>query len=263
MTERIISPVAALGDAFVIENRAVAERSFLLELALEGELAALAPAPGRFYQVRCGAGKEHMLRRPLSALGFTPGERASLRFLVDVVGWGTGFLAGLEAGATVSLLGPLGRGFDTSGTGKALLVGGGVGIAPLCHLAAGMEAAGREYEFVAGFATDARRPRGVLPEAVEIYTEDGSGGRRGTACDGVEAAVRRGCAEVFTCGPEEMMSEVASIAGRHGIACQASLDERMACGLGACRGCVKEGAGGRNLCVCLEGPVIDGGRHYS
>lgn len=258
MAERIIAADAALGEAVVTGSRSVADRMFLLEMAVEGEMAELAPIPGRFYQVRCGAGREHMLRRPLSPLGFTPGARpgapASLRFLVDVVGWGTAWLSDLRAGAKVSLLGPLGHGFDPPGFGEALLVGGGVGVAPLCHLASEMERAGRGYRLVAGFSDAARVPRDVLPPGAAVYTEDGSLGEKGTALDGVGPAIGRGCAGVFTCGPEELMSRVASMCAEHGLPCQISLDERLACGIGACRGCVKEGPGG-NVCVCLDGPV--------
>ncbi len=257
MAEKPAAPVAATGEAVVAQKRRVATATFLLGLSLEGGLASMEPRPGQFYQVRCGEGREHMLRRPLSVSGFEAGERPVVEFLFEVVGWGTWFLAGLEAGDRVSLFGPLGRGFDTSGDAKALLVGGGAGVAPLRYLAAGMEEAGREYEFIAGFADAGRLPEGILPPGVIFYTDDGSAGERGVACDGIEPALARGCGEIFACGPEDMMAVAASVSARHGLRCQVSLDERMACGLGACRGCVRQGADGLNVCVCTDGPVFD------
>ena len=219
------------------------------------------PRPGQFYQVKCGDGPEHMLRRPLSAHGAdgTEGE-VRLKFLVEVVGWGTGRLCALEQGESASMLGPLGNGFAIrKDSGKHLLVAGGIGVAPLYFLAREMEKSGFEYDMLAGFKSGERyyRPLDDLSGGVEVYTEDGTVGGRGVVSAAVSGHLERGYEAVYTCGPEAMMSDVAATCEGAMVPCQVSLDARMACGIGVCRGCAKEGIGGRSLCVCADGPVFD------
>ena len=184
-----------------------------------------------------------------------------LVFLIEVVGWGTEMLSSLAPGEEVELLGPLGRAFDISKSRKALLVAGGVGIAPLYFLAKEFESSGESYELLAGFKTGEKCLGGLgdLQGEVTIYTEDGSTGTCGKVCDDLAQYLERDFDSVFTCGPETMMAEVARLCEGAGVPCQVSLEERMACGIGACRGCVREGTGGKNLCVCTDGPVFDSG----
>lgn len=224
------------------------------------------PLPGQFYQVDCGGGREHLLRRPLSVHGVDGHDGAwTLRFLVQVVGWGTQKLAAAPEGTSFSMLGPLGRPFDLDTGGRTLMVAGGMGIAPLFFAARELEAAGVECDFLAGFSTgDDYYPRlADLPGMVELYTEDGTVGRKGMVSAGVSARLaEREYAAVLTCGPDAMMEAVADACFRAGVRCQASLDSRMACGLGFCRGCVRVGSGGRNLCVCTDGPVFEAAEVY-
>lgn len=234
---------------------------FLLEFEVEpGGGTPEAPSPGQFYQVRCGSGREHMLRRPLSAHGFAlESGRQKVSFLVEAAGWGTEKLCSLAPGERVSMLGPLGRGFVLDGVGKALLIAGGIGVAPLFFLAREMERAGVAYDLLAGFNTGEKyyKPLDDLAGSVVACTEDGSLGKCGLVCDGMAGYLARGYDAVYACGPEAMMSEAAGACEEAGIPCQVSLDSRMACGIGACRGCVRQGTDGSNLCVCSQGPVFD------
>lgn len=257
MAERPVAGVSVF-EAAMLERSEAATGVFLLEFGVGS--GSPAPLPGQFYQVKCGEGREHVLRRPLSA-HFAEDVPTGFRlgFLVEVVGWGTERISALEAGEKVSMLGPLGRGFDAPPAGKALLVAGGIGVAPLFFLARELEKSGRAYDMLAGFKQGDKAYRGLkdLGVAVQVYTEDGSAGTRGLVSEGVAPLLGKGYDAVFTCGPEAMMSEVAAISKAAGIPCQVSLDSRMACGVGACRSCVKPGSDGRNLCVCTEGPVFD------
>ena len=203
-----------------------------------------------------------MLPRPLSVHGVTrwDDEVAVLRFLVEAVGWGTGRLCSLANGDEVGLLGPLGRGFSLAEDGKALLVAGGMGIAPLFFLASEMDHNDKEYDLLAGFrsARQSYRPLSGLEGGVEVYTDDGSLGNMGMVSEGAEGRLERGAySAVYACGPQAMMAVVAGISQEAGVPCQVSLASRMGCGIGACRGCVKEGRGGGNLCVCTDGPVFE------
>jgi dihydroorotate dehydrogenase electron transfer subunit len=249
-----------LCDGTLLTRTRVAHDIFVLEFAVDTKADRLAPSPGQFYQVKCGGGREHVLRRPFSVHDSesSAGE-LKLKFIIEVVGWGTDRLCSLAPGERVSMLGPLGHGFDVDGIGRALLVAGGIGLAPLFFLARQMESAGCSYDMLVGFKSGEEyyEPLNGLAGSVNVYTEDGAIGTCGMVCDGVGSHLARGCDAVYTCGPEPMMSEVARICEGEGIPCQVSLDSRMACGIGACRGCIKEGASGRNLCVCLEGPVFD------
>jgi dihydroorotate dehydrogenase electron transfer subunit len=180
--------------------------------------------------------------------------------MVERVGWGTDRLCALAPGDEIRLLGPLGRGFSPPGEGKTLIVGGGVGLAPLHFLAASMDRMGRPYVFLAGVTSRNKYVPALaaMNGEVEIISDDGSIGTLGLVCDSTGPRLdREGFARVCTCGPEPMMASVAREAEVRGVPCEVSLDSRMACGIGACRGCVKAGSGGRNLCVCTDGPVFD------
>lgn len=258
MVEPPVVTSGALLDGTLLTREETGRGIHLLTFMVDGGCAV--PAPGQFYQVRCGSGREHLLRRPLSAHGAEAGAKGlALSFLVEAVGWGTRWLGSLEVGREVSLLGPLGKGFDWSGASRALLVAGGIGLAPLVYLAKELEKGGVHYDFIAGFKTGESyyAPLEGLGGFAAAYTEDGSVGTCGQVCDGLPEYLGRGCDSVFTCGPEAMMYVVAAQSEEAGLRCQVSLDSRMACGIGTCRGCVKPGAGGRNLCVCTEGPVFE------
>lgn len=259
-----VSPAVGVSCAGTLAHREeVTPGVFVLEFEVVGKgLPDAPPAPGQFYQFDCGGGVEHMLPRPLSVHGICrwDGDGAVLSFLVEVVGWGTRRLCFLEEGDEVGLLGPLGNGFKAVDDGSSLLVAGGMGVAPLFFLASEMEQTGSQYDLLVGLGTAEQyyTPLEDLAGAVEVYTEDGSMGSEGMVSGGVSGFLAGGkCVAVYACGPQDMMSVVAGLSEDAGVPCQVSLDSRMACGIGACRGCVRGRRGGGNLCVCTDGPVFD------
>jgi len=257
MVEKI-NEARKVKDGILLAKESVARDIYVLQFEVFSMHAR--PVPGQFFLFDCGGGKEHILRRPLAVHDIYQWEegRRVLGFLVEIVGWGTRKLCELGLGESVSMLGPLGRGFEL-GEGKTLLVSGGIGIAPLFFAARELERLGGDYTLVAGFksAHDICVDFSVLHGEIHIYTEDGSSGKKGLATDGALELIKsfeKG--RVIACGPEEMMASVSSVSSSFGIPCEVSLAARMACGVGACRGCVRKGVS-RNLCVCTEGPVFD------
>ena len=244
----------------VAEVRRVHERYVLLRLTREEPLPVM--WPGQFVEVRVDDVPQVLLRRPIS-VNFVDCERNELWLLVAVVGEGTRRMARLQAGDAVSVVGPLGRGFAIQGgetalpTGR-LLVGGGVGVAPLLYLGAVLKAAGTEPVFLLGARTandllmlDEFRKYGE----VFVTTEDGSEGERGFVTQHT-VLQKRTFGLIQTCGPTPMMKAVARFAYQQGIECEVSLENMMACGLGACLCCVEKTTAG-NLCVCKDGPVFN------
>ena len=235
--------------------------------------------PGQFVEVRVDGSPSTFLRRPIS-INLVDREANELWLLVHAVGEGTKALARLEAGATVNVVLPLGRGFtmpedsswqnsgaqsssvlaaqSSAGRGaRYLLVGGGVGTAPLLYLGQELAARGCQPTFLLG----GRSVNDLLQQdhfrrfgEVCLTTEDGSAGERGFVTQHSlwqQASFDRIC----TCGPKPMMMAVARLAREKGIPCEASLENLMACGLGACLCCVEDTTEG-NVCVCKEGPVF-------
>ena len=178
---------------------------------------------------------------------------------MQVVGDGTRKLAGLHVGDRLNAVMPLGKGFSVPPAGtRALLVGGGVGTAPMLMLGEELRAAGTEPTFLLG----ARSERDLLEldlfgklGEVLTTTEDGSKGERGYVT--MHSALReRTFDRIYCCGPKPMMVSVARYAKSRGIGCEVSLENMMACGVGACLCCVENTVEG-NVCVCKEGPVFD------
>ena len=198
------------------------------------------------------------------AVGPDERGRARVEVLYRVVGRGTALLAEAVVGQSLSIVGPLGRGFPIeAGDAPALLIGGGTGIASLYELAAGLVWAGRPVQVALGARSQAdligRRDFEALA-GVELVctTEDGSFGRRGRVTEALAESLTRfgGRAAVFACGPTPMMRAAAELAQFHGADCWVSLENPMACGFGVCLGCaVPRREGGFSL-VCRAGPVF-------
>ena len=177
-----------------------------------------------------------------------------------VVGEGTRHLAGLHAGDVLNCLLPLGHGFTMpqAADERFLLVGGGVGVAPLLYLGAEMQRQGFEPTFLLG----ARTSKDLLMldifkrcGRVYVTTEDGSAGERGFVTQH-SILQKEHFSRIATCGPTPMMKAVAGYARKADVECEVSLENLMACGLGACLCCVEKTIDG-NLCVCKEGPVFN------
>lgn len=216
--------------------------------------------PGQFVEVRADGTADTFLRRPIS-INFVDREANELWLLVATVGDGTRRIASVPVGGRLNCVLPLGNGFtmpDRSDE-RILLVGGGVGVAPLLYMGAEMRRMGCEPSFLLG----ARRAADLLEldlfnkyGRVYITTEDGSAGERGFVTNHSVLSAGPRFDRIATCGPKPMMVAVARYASSEGICCEASLENMMACGLGACLCCVEKTSEG-NLCVCKEGPVFN------
>ncbi|MDD7317614.1 MAG: dihydroorotate dehydrogenase electron transfer subunit [Prevotella sp.] len=244
-------------DLTVSEVCRINDKYVLVKLTHDEKLPPM--IPGQFVEVRVDDSPTTFLRRPIS-VNFVDIERNELWLLVAAIGDGTRRIAMLKKGDMLNCILPLGRGFTMpeSPDDKALLVGGGVGVAPLLYMGMAMREQGMEPTFLLG----ARRAADLLLldefrkyGRVMITTEDGSEGERGFVTNHSILSAER-FNFIFTCGPKPMMLAVARYASKAGIACEVSLENCMACGVGACLCCVEDTTEG-NVCVCTEGPVFD------
>lgn len=237
--------------------------------------ALLSSNPGQFLMLRIADSLDPLLRRPFGIFDLgtftTPytdcGTQTWLEILYKVVGKGTRKLSTLHGGDTLDILAPLGRGFMVGDDGdELLLVGGGIGLAPL-HFLARAHAGSRRVRLYAGGRT--REDILCITEferlGVETYvaTDDGSLGERGFVTEVLirDLESRGGRGTIMACGPMPMLAAVARIAHERGVPCQVSLEGYMACGVGACLGCVVPGKNHSSetpdyRCVCKEGPVF-------
>ena len=214
--------------------------------------------PGQFVEVRVDGSPSTFLRRPIS-INFVDYEQNELWLLVAIVGEGTRWMASLKAGDCLNCMLPLGNGFSSLSTIKTpLLVGGGVGVAPLLYLGKVLSDKGVRPTFLLGART---KDDLLMLSEFEKYgrvlttTEDGSAGEKGFVTNH-SILYKEKFDIIQTCGPTPMMKAVARYARENGIDCEASLENLMACGLGACLCCVEKTTEG-NLCVCKEGPVFN------
>jgi len=224
--------------------------------------------PGQFVQVRIDETPNVFLRRPIS-INMIDRQHNQLWLLVAVVGPGTQWMASRRPGDSINCVLPLGNGFTldesglpaaSSGQYKPLLVGGGVGVAPLLYLAHELRQRGHYPAIILGARTKADL---LLADefskagTVHVTTEDGSAGTKGFVTN--EPLMADGTFDrIQCCGPTPMMKAVARLARDRRIDCEVSLENQMACGLGACLCCVERiNPGAHHVCVCQEGPVFN------
>jgi NAD(P)H-flavin reductase len=230
------------------------------------------PGPGQFAMLataeRWGGGEDERpyLPRAFSVARWRDGEA---HYLMEDVGPGTKRLCELRAGEEVWVLGPLGQGFTTPPDGRrALLVGGGVGIAPLAiwqdaleretTLAGGLADSTAAVTVLLGFRDGPRAEGMALLRGAHVATDDGSAGHHGLVTDLLAEELEKDAhASVYACGPSRMLEAVRAICETQGIPAQLALEAGMACGFGACFGCVVPRRGGGYLRVCVDGPVFD------
>lgn len=244
-------------DFTIINNRQVNSEYYVLELQSDIVLPEL--KAGQFAELRIDGSQEVLLRRPISFYDVDY-KNQTISLLIQEVGKGTRKLAGALPGDKLNMIYPLGNSFSFDGVNKALLIGGGVGVAPLLLLGKVLRNNNIEPTFLLGF-----RNKDYLVDIptfekygnVLITTDDGSIGERGTVLDHsiIESGLS-GFDKIYTCGPQVMMKAVAKLAKAKGTDCEASLENTMACGFGACLCCVQQTIHG-NLRVCVEGPVFN------
>jgi NAD(P)H-flavin reductase len=218
-----------------------------------------APEPGQFAMIaaaeRWGGGEDErpFLPRAFSIARHLDGEA---HFLLEDVGPGSRRLCELGPGDSLWLLGPLGRGFVAPTNGRRpVLVGGGVGIAPLAILRDRLD---EPATVLLGFRDGARAEGAALLGEAQLATDDGSAGHRGLVTELLEAEIERDPhIAVYACGPAGMLEGVRALCASHETPAQLALEAGMACGFGACFGCVVATRGGGYLRVCVDGPVLD------
>ena len=240
--------------AVVLSQKEIAPGIFDLRLAA-GEIAVQA-VPGQFLSLYCRDGSR-LLPRPISICEIDREEK-SLRRVYRVAGKGTEEFSHMSQGTEIFVLGPLGKGFPLKGK-KAFLVGGGIGIPPMLELSKSLNC---EKQILLGyrdnlFLNEEFKPYG----SVYIATEDGSAGTKGNVIDAIKENGLKADI-IYACGPLPMLRALKEYAKEQGIECYVSLEERMACGIGACLGCVcKSGerdahTNVNNTRICKEGPVF-------
>lgn len=244
--------------ARVLGNEQIGPR--LYKITLDAPLMAKAVRPGQFVHMQLPGFEAHILRRPFSVYRVLP-ESGVVEIIYQTVGEGTVHMTGYAQGETCALMGPLGHGWQPI-EGKLLLVGGGVGAAPLFMFAEQLAAQGHPFEVVLGAQTQemlvTREDYAqLLGRDPLLATDDGSAGFAGFCTEPVREELASGqYAGVFCCGPEPLMRAVAGIAEEAGVECRISLEKRMACGIGACLSCVVETREGKRR-SCVDGPVFD------
>ena len=255
-------PSSRLQKAIILSH-IPAGRGFF-RLILKAPEAAAAAIPGQFVMLRVSDTMDPLLARPFG-ISSVP-SRSTIEIVYRVVGRGTELLTGREAGHALSVLGPLGKGFPMPGKDTTpVLVGGGSGFPPLHFLA--QRAGPRAHFFIGSKNKECLPPLGIIKSfrdvvsRVHIATEDGSRGARGTSTDILNAFLskteKKSNLVIYACGPHAMLAAVNRLAVEHSVPCYVSMEERMACGLGACMGCsIPMRAGGYRR-ACKEGAVFD------
>lgn len=245
--------------ALVIGQEKTAENIFIL--SFQAPEIAREAKPGQFVHIKTIDTLDPLLRRPISICNV---ERESGLVVIwyQVVGKGTQLLSCLQAGDSLDVIGPLGKGFDTAISGEKLyLIGGGMGIAPLIFLAASLE---KENKITAFFGGKNIEQLKLIPQLTtvkcEYASDDGSIGYQGFVTDILLKRIEEEKpARVYACGPNGMLEKTALITRKYNLPLQVSLESVMACGVGACLGCTCEkGQSGKEgwVKVCKDGPVF-------
>ena len=243
-------------DFRLIEKKEWAKSTYLL---LQSDEPLEEIKAGQFVQVRVDDAQHTYLRRPIS-IHDVDYQNRTITLLVQRVGEGTNKMSDIEVGGTLNIIYPLGNGFTIpeNKNGNFILVGGGIGIAPLYYLGKMLKEKGIEPQFLLGGRSKSDL---IMLEDFEkvgkvyITTNDGTLGEQGFVTQHSIWKEKK-FDMIYTCGPKPMMMAVTKIARENNIECEVSLENLMACGLGACLCCVENTIEG-NVCVCKEGPVMN------
>lgn len=244
-------------NATVSSLREVADGVF--SLTFQSDQIARTARPGQFVNIRVTHGCIPLLRRPFSIASI---QNSTLEILFNVVGQGTHTLAGRRRGDEIDVLGPLGTPFGLSGQFEtAILVAGGLGVAPFPLLTEWLKREGKNIASIVGARTAKQLVAAGL-EGVHFATDDGSKGFQGNVVDCLEMFLNSRpivSPKIFGCGPTPMLKALSDFAQRVGLDCELSLEGDMACGIGLCQGCPVERRNGRKkyALVCTEGPTFN------
>lgn len=231
-------------------------------LVLRAPHAAIHALPGQFVHLRIPHFDDHLLRRPFG-LYRCNSAAGTIELVYQVLGAGTQQMTSLKVGQKLDIIGPVGRGWSCAPEAKnVLLIAGGMGAVPLYPLAEQLKAQGKQVQVVLGaqnadllvFQKDFETLLGA--ENIPICTDDGSAGFHGFTTERAAELLKKSSFDaIATCGPHLMQRGVALLARKAGIPCEVSLEERMACGIGACLSCVVETTAGKKR-ACVDGPVF-------
>ncbi|MDF1555618.1 MAG: dihydroorotate dehydrogenase electron transfer subunit [Deferrisomatales bacterium] len=241
---------------WVVAREALGGEYYRLRLRPAQPFAA---APGQFVMLKVADSIDPLLRRPFSIHRMHPSGEFEVLF--RVAGQGTRLLSAVHVGTRVDAIAPLGSAFPLDAA-NPLLVGGGVGVAPLLFLTDALLERGSRPKLLLGGRSDrdilCHDDFGCLAVPYELATEDGSLGEEGLVTRLLTRGLRSAEAgvTVFSCGPARMLAAVARVCADRQVPCWVSMEAYMACGVGACLGCVIPGTNGAYLRVCKEGPVF-------
>ncbi|MFA6923393.1 MAG: dihydroorotate dehydrogenase electron transfer subunit [Bacteroidales bacterium] len=241
-------------DFKILKNITISDDTFVLELQLRQKLPII--FPGQFVEVLINKSKNTFLRRPFSIHDVNTSKN-TISLFIKKVGEGTEALSKYKVGDIVNIIFPLGKGFNLVKNKKVLLIGGGCGIAPLLYLSKRLNENNNEIHVLLG----GRSKEDIIKikefkkyGKVYISTENGSLCERGLLTQ--NSVLKNNFDKIYACGPAPMLKAVAKIAKEKNTECEVSLENIMACGIGACLCCVVETKKG-NQCVCTEGPVFN------
>jgi len=248
--------VKRIEDLKVIGNKRLNNDFFILELSGDTKIPDF--KPGQFAQVRVDGSPETFLRRPIS-IHDVDYEKNTFKLLIQIAGKGTKTISVVENGDILNLVYPLGNSFSLPVKNEqVLLVGGGCGIAPLLFLGRYLKSNGCVPDILLGFRNSARIiefEEYLKIGNVFVTTEDGSMGEKGYVTSHSVFSTRQ-YNRIYCCGPDTMMKAVATYCKNRNIICEVSLENLMACGIGACLCCIVDTVNG-NLCTCIDGPVFN------
>lgn len=220
---------------------------YSVEISAPGVKEILA---GQYISILC---ENLTMRRPFSVANF---ENSIITVLIKKRGKGTEYILSLKQGENIEFSAPLGNGFKIENK-KTLLIGAGIGIAPLFYLDKELKAIGAKTYLAAGFLG----VNDIIDGADFTSTDDGSSGNKGSICDYLEKLIEEFKPEkIVSCAPHPVLKIVAMTAQKHNIDCDVCMEKVMACGIGVCRGCVikvKKDGIIQNATVCKDGPVFD------
>jgi dihydroorotate dehydrogenase electron transfer subunit len=212
---------------------------------------------GQFCEIKVSDGLTPLLRRPFS-ISFVNGKEVT--FLIEIKGVGTEMLARTKPGELLNVLGPLGKGFNTDGNFEtAVLVAGGIGVAPFPFLTQKLKEEKRIFTFLGS-----RTKTQIVSDGLEnilIATDDGSAGAKGTVVQLLEKEIekfKQSKLKIFACGPNPMLKALKELTTKHMLDCEVSTESNMACGIGLCQGCaIKSAVSDGYFLVCKDGPVFN------
>ncbi|MEE1322896.1 MAG: dihydroorotate dehydrogenase electron transfer subunit [Bacteroidales bacterium] len=241
-------------DNFVVNEKKFLNSSFF-KLKLKSKKTLPEINPGQFVEVQVNSDSKVLLRRPIS-INDVDSQTNEISLIIQTVGQGTKELAKINEGEEINLVYPLGNGFNIEGE-NPLLVGGGVGIAPLLYLAKNFHAKGIKPKVLLGFRSQEQMiDLKEYEKYADVYisTQDGSVGSKGLVTE--NEIFTQSYDTIYTCGPTPMMKAISDYSLKNNIKCYASLENKMACGIGACLCCVQNTTEGHK-CTCTEGPVFN------